>query len=145
MQLRKPANPVAASFLTAGLQSTPLMHPCCHLTVAHSKEAEVDHVRFNASYKAMQFDPELLNDQRRRGWGDRQLSNLGIEQRPDGGILVVVVVERIDGKLLRWAEHCLSCWSKDAGVVEQGSSSCTHAATGLTVHTAASTAGRQKL
>jgi hypothetical protein len=69
--------------------------------VAHSKEAEVDHNRFNASYKAMQFDPELLSDQRRRGWGDRCLSSLGIEQRPDGGILVVVVVERIDGKLLR--------------------------------------------
>jgi hypothetical protein len=71
------------------------------LAVAHSQEAEVDHVRFNASYKAMQFDPELLSDQRRRGWGDRALSNLGIEQRPDGAILVSVAVERIDGKILR--------------------------------------------
>ncbi|KAF8063706.1 Slc47a1 [Scenedesmus sp. PABB004] len=70
--------------------------------LAHSKEMEVDHVRFNASYKAMQFDPELLQDQRRRGWGDRQLTMLGIEQRPDGALLVVVVVERIDGKLLRF-------------------------------------------
>ena len=52
----------------------------------------------------MQFDPELLSDQRRRGWGDRQLTMLGIEHRQaDGALLVIVVVERIDGKLLRYA------------------------------------------
>lgn len=72
--------------------------------LAHSKEAEVDHVRFNASYKAMQFDPELLSDQRRRGWGDRQLSMLGVDTRPsDGAFLVTVTVERADGKLLRFS------------------------------------------
>ena len=77
---------------------------CCYCAVAHTKEAEVDHVRFGASYKAMQFDPELLSDQRRRGWGDRQLTMLGIEHRQaDGALLVIVVVERIDGKLLRYA------------------------------------------
>lgn len=77
--------------------------------MAHAKEGEVDHVRFGASYKAMQFDPELLSDQRRRGWGDRQLSQLGIEHRQsDGALLVVVVVERIDGKLLRYVQHYFS-------------------------------------
>lgn len=36
-------------------------HPChpSILTVAHSTETEVDHVRFSSSYKAMQFDPEV--------------------------------------------------------------------------------------
>jgi len=48
-----------------------------------------------------QFDPELLSDQRRRGWGDRQLTSLGIETRPDGSLLVSVAVERVDGKVLR--------------------------------------------
>lgn len=51
----------------------------------------------------MQFDPELLADQRRRGWGDRQLNSLGIETRPDGALMVSVAVERVDGKILRWA------------------------------------------
>jgi hypothetical protein len=71
-------------------------------SLAHTKETEVDHMRFNASYKAMQFDPELLADQRRRGWGDRQLNSLGIETRPDGSLIVSVAVERVDGKILRF-------------------------------------------
>ena len=50
----------------------------------------------------MQFDPELLSDQRRRGWGDRQLTSLGIETRADGSLMVSVAVERVDGKVLRW-------------------------------------------
>lgn len=54
---------------------------------------------------AVQFDPELLADQRRRGWGDRQLNSLGIETRPDGSLIVSVAVERVDGKILRSA-----CW-----------------------------------
>jgi hypothetical protein len=49
----------------------------------------------------LQFDPELLADQRRRGWGDRQLTSLGIETRPDGTLMVSVAVERVDGKILR--------------------------------------------
>lgn len=48
-----------------------------------------------------QFDPELLSDQRRRGWGDRQLTSLGIETRADGSLMVSVAVERVDNKVLR--------------------------------------------
>jgi hypothetical protein len=55
---------------------------------------------------AVQFDPELLADQRRRGWGDRQLNSLGIETRPDGSLIVSVAVERVDGKILRSACCC---------------------------------------
>jgi hypothetical protein len=50
-----------------------------------------------------QFEPDLLQDQRRRGWGDRHLTNLGIESRQDGSLLVTVAVERVDGKILRCA------------------------------------------
>lgn len=58
---------------------------------------------------AAQFDPELLADQRRRGWGDRQLNSLGIETRPDGSLCVSVAVERVDGKILRSASLSLLC------------------------------------
>jgi hypothetical protein len=58
---------------------------------------------------AAQFDPELLADQRRRGWGDRQLTSLGIETRPDGSLCVSVAVERVDGKILRSASWSTLC------------------------------------
>lgn len=72
----------------------------------------------------VQFDPELLADQRRRGWGDRQLNSLGIETRPDGSLIVSVAVERVDGKILRSACRCwqplhaaaAACRSKGRGV-----------------------------
>jgi hypothetical protein len=58
-------------------------------------------LRFCAVPCCLQFDPELLTDQRRRGWGDRQLTTLGIESRPNGTLVVSVAVERVDGKILR--------------------------------------------
>lgn len=60
-----------------------------------------------AAHFPLQFDPELLADQRRRGWGDRQLSSLGIETRPDGAFIVSVAVERVDGKILRSAQQSI--------------------------------------
>lgn len=61
-----------------------------------------------------QFDPELLADQRRRGWGDRQLTSLGIETRPDGTLMVSVAVERVDGKILRCVRDILKSKSHTA-------------------------------